>query len=152
MYVHANPDQTVDVLTFANLENPNLGKQKTGFTYTKVQGINVLNKYAKSLDKLVKTTESSDTTTNLVLGGMAVGFIGGTIAGITTGSSDPGFLEVVTYAVGGVIPLMTAGYFLGRKMDNNSTKSKDDKTSKSLNKFQIDATYDIQALKSAMYE
>ena len=50
------------------------------------------------------------------------------------------------------IPTGITGYFFGNKFDKKEYISKKEKQTKEIKKFQIDATYDIQALKSAMYE
>ncbi|MBT7368028.1 hypothetical protein HN814_07470 [Candidatus Woesearchaeota archaeon] len=96
--------------------------------------------------------ESVDGKLGITAGLAFIGILGGAIYVATTLGSDASVGQVLSSVFLPAIPTGIAGYFLGNKFDKKEYNSKKEKQTKEIKKFQIDATYDIQALKSAMYE
>jgi hypothetical protein len=119
IYARANQDQTVDIVTFANLEELKVNEQKPGFTHIKLDGLDDVSEYKKALLNFVrmgenKTKEGYNFNKKLAyLITLGIGAaLGATIAKLT--GIDFTALNATMSCVGGSTALLPAGYFFGK--------------------------------------
>ncbi|MBT5023192.1 hypothetical protein HON01_10280, partial [Candidatus Woesearchaeota archaeon] len=149
-YVKFAEDQSVEVITLADVATAKPGKVKKGFTYIKFKSINELDVYKEKLTQISTYTKESEPLLATLIGGAGMGIIGA--FAIFTGAPIPSAPIVLgieaILATAGALGGLGFNYIAFETSDANNAK----KATKEFKFYQKKPDQGKDAIKKALYQ